>query len=105
MILKQTIITKEKSEFGDFVDGIYSVELELKDTLDTVRYAEDIDIHFEVDSEGRLSTKLYDKRDDVNFLIVNIPFYEATFNSTFIWNIYVSVDTVFQSLWFLSGFP
>ena len=26
------------------------------------------------DSEGQLRTKLYDKRDDFNFLIVNFPF-------------------------------
>jgi hypothetical protein len=29
---------------------------------------------FLIDSEGRLRTKLYDKRDDINFLIVNFPF-------------------------------
>jgi hypothetical protein len=26
-------------------------------------------------------------------------------SSTCIWSIYLSVDTIFQSLWFLSGFP
>ena len=31
-----------------------------------------IDLHLEVDSEGRLRTKLNDKRDDFNFPIVNI---------------------------------
>jgi hypothetical protein len=28
----------------------------------------------EIDSEGRLRTKLYDKTDDFNFPIVNVPF-------------------------------
>jgi hypothetical protein len=32
-----------------------------------------LDIHFEIDSGGRLRTKLYDKRDDFNFLIVKFP--------------------------------
>jgi hypothetical protein len=27
-----------------------------------------------IDSEGRLRTKLYDEREDFNFLIVNFPF-------------------------------
>jgi hypothetical protein len=31
-------------------------------------------IHPDIDSEGRLRTKLYDKRDDLNFPIVNFPF-------------------------------
>ena len=33
-----------------------------------------VDIHLEIDSEDRLRTKLYVKRDDFNFLIVNFPF-------------------------------
>jgi hypothetical protein len=33
-----------------------------------------LDLHLEIDSEGRLRTKLYDKRDDLNFPIVNFPF-------------------------------
>jgi len=33
-----------------------------------------LDLHLEIDSEERLRTKLYDKRDDFNFAIVNFPF-------------------------------
>ena len=32
-----------------------------------------LDPHLEIDSEGWLRTKLYDKRDDFNFPIVNFP--------------------------------
>ena len=31
-------------------------------------------LQLEIDSEGMLRTKLYDKRDNFNFLIVNFPF-------------------------------
>ena len=31
-------------------------------------------LHLEIDNEGRIRTKLYDHRDDFNFLIVNFPF-------------------------------
>ena len=55
--------------FGDFVDRIYPIEPEIKDTTDTDRFASYLDIHLEIDSEGRLRTKLYDKRDDFKFLI------------------------------------
>jgi hypothetical protein len=38
----------------------------------TYRSASYLVLHLEI--EERLSTKLYDKRDDLNFPIVNIPF-------------------------------
>jgi hypothetical protein len=33
-----------------------------------------LDLHIEIKSDRRLRTKLYDKRDDFNFLIVDFPF-------------------------------
>ena len=33
-------------------------------------FASYLDLHLESDSEGRLRMKLYDKRDDFNFLIL-----------------------------------
>jgi hypothetical protein len=56
-----------KIRFGDFVDRIYPIELEIKDTTDTDRSASYLDLHLEIDSDGLLRTKLYDKRDDFNF--------------------------------------
>jgi len=50
------------SRFGDFVDHIYPIELEIKDITDTDRYASYLDLHLEIDSQGQLRTKLYDKR-------------------------------------------
>ena len=38
------------------------------------RKASYIDLHLEIDSEGRLRTKLYEKRDHYNFPILNFPF-------------------------------
>ena len=49
------------------------------------------------DSEGRLRTKLYDKRYDFNFPIVNFPFICN--------NIPAAPGLYFQSLWFMSRFP
>ena len=68
------VLSLNNSRFGDFVDGIYPIELEIKDTTDTDMSASYLDLHLDVDSEGQLRTKLYDKRDDVNFPIVNFPF-------------------------------
>ena len=46
------------------------MELEIKDATDTNRTASYLDLHFEIDSEGRFTSKLYDKRDDFNFPVV-----------------------------------
>ena len=73
------VLSLNNSRFGDFVDRIYPIELEIRDTTDTDRSASYLDLHLESDSEGRLRTKLYDKRDDFNFPIVNFPLYVATF--------------------------
>jgi hypothetical protein len=62
------------SRFGDFVDRIYPIELEIKDTTYADRADSYLDEHLEIDSEGRLRTKLHDKRYDFNFPIVSIPF-------------------------------
>jgi hypothetical protein len=68
------VLSLNNSRFGDFVDRIYPIKLEIMDTKDTDRPASYLDLHHEIDSEGRLRTKLYDKRDDFNFPIVNVPF-------------------------------
>jgi hypothetical protein len=49
-------------------------EPEIKDTTNTDRSASYLDLHLEIDNEGRLRTKHCDNRDDFNFPIVNFPF-------------------------------
>jgi hypothetical protein len=61
------ILSLYNSRFDDFVHRIYPIELEIKDTTYTDRSASYLDLHLEIDSKGRLRTKLYDKRDDFNF--------------------------------------
>jgi hypothetical protein len=68
------VISLNSSWFGDFVDRTYPIELDVKDTTDTDRSASYLDLHLEIDSERRLRTKHYDKRDDFKFPIVNFPF-------------------------------
>jgi hypothetical protein len=73
------VLSLNNSRFGDFVDRIYPIEFELKNTTDTDRSASYIDLHLEIDSRGRLRRKLYDKRDDFNVPIVNFPFICSNF--------------------------
>jgi hypothetical protein len=84
------VLSLNNSRFGDFVDRIYPIELEIKDTIDTDRSASYLDIHLEFDSEGRLRTKLYDKRDDFNFPIVNFPFICSNIPAPPAYGVYIS---------------
>ena len=74
------------SRFGDFVDRIYPIELEIKDTTD----ASYLDLHLEIDSKGRLRTKLYNKRDYFNLPIVNFPLICSNIPAAPAYGVYIS---------------
>jgi hypothetical protein len=84
------VLSLTNSRFGDFVDRIYSIELEIKDTTDKDTSASYLDQHLEIDSEGWLRTKLYDKRDDFNFSIVNFPFICSNIPAAPAYGVYIS---------------
>jgi hypothetical protein len=84
------VLPLNNSRFGDFVDRIYPTELEIKDTTYTDRSASYLDLHLEIDSEGRLRTILYDKRDDFNFPIVNFPFICSNIPAAPAYGVYIS---------------
>ena len=68
------VLSLNNTRFGDFVDRVYPIELEIRDTTDTDRSASYLDLHLDIDNEELLRTTLYDKRDTFNFPIVNFPF-------------------------------
>ena len=68
------VFSLNNSRFVDFVDRIYPIELEIKDTTDTDRSASYLDLHLDINSKWWLRMKIYDTRDDFNFSIVNFPF-------------------------------
>ena len=83
-------ISLNNSRFGDFVDCIYLIDLETKDTIDTDRSASCLDLHIEIDSEGWLRTKIYDKRDYFNVPIVNFPFICSNIPAAPVSGVYIS---------------
>ena len=84
------VLSLINSRFGDFVDRIYPIELEIKDPTDTDRSALCLDPHLEIDSEWRLRTKLYDKRYYFNFPIVNFPFIFSNIPAAPAYGVYIS---------------
>ena len=43
------------------------------ETTDTASSTSFLDLYLEFDDSGQISTKMYDKRDDFNFKIINFP--------------------------------
>jgi len=66
------------------------VELAVKYTTDSPNSAFYLDIYLEHDINGTLTIKLYDKRDDFNFSIVNYPFLNSNIPSSPAYGDYMS---------------
>ena len=77
------------SMFCDFVDRIYPIEIEIMNTKNTARSASYLDLHLEINSEGRLRTKLYDKKEDFNFPIGTFPFICSNISAAPAYGVYI----------------
>ena len=87
------------SKLGDFADRIYSIELEIKVTTDTAMSVSYIDLHLEIDNEGRIRTKLYDY---FNCSIVNSPFICSNIPAPLAYGVYISqLIRYFRASWFI----
>ena len=69
---------------------IYPDELEIKDTTESDRCASYLEILLNIGSNGRLTTTLYDKRDDVDCAIANFPFLCSNVPLSPAYGVYVS---------------
>jgi hypothetical protein len=67
-------------------------KLEVKETTDTASSASFLDIYFEFDDSGQLSTKIYDKRDDFNFKFSKYVQQYTSFSC--IWCLHLAIDSI-----------
>ena len=61
-----------------YVDSIYTGELKIKDTIESVLSVSYLDSSLKRDMGDNLRTKFYDKRDDFNLSIVNCPYLSSS---------------------------
>ena len=66
------------------------LELEIKDITDTARCASYLDLYLKIDSNCRLRTKLYNKRNYFDFPIVNFPFISRNISATHVYGVFIS---------------
>ena len=84
------VLSINNHNFHNYVHLIYPEELDIKDTTESDRSASYLDILLNIDSNGRLTTTLYDKRDDFNFAIVNFPFLCSNIPLSPAYGVYIS---------------
>ena len=76
------LIVFNNKKFGDYVKEIYPSQLTVEKANTSDDLANYLDLTFIIESNNRLYTKLYDKRDDFNFHIVNFHSFRATIDFT-----------------------
>ena len=83
------VLSLKNTKIAEYLEFIYSRELEIKETTETATSSSYLDCYLYIDN-GKLTTRLYDKRDDFNFPIVNFPFLSSNIPSAPAYGIYVS---------------
>ena len=83
------VLSLNYTKFVEYLDFIYPRELEIKETTETAASSSYLDCYLYIDS-GKLTTRLFDKRDDFNFPIVKFSFLNINILSAPAYGVYVS---------------
>ena len=86
------LIVFNNKKFLDYLKEIYPShgQLTVEKANKSDHLADYLDLTFIIDSGGKLSTRLYDKRDDFDFHIVNFPFFSSNIPSGPSYGVYIS---------------
>ena len=84
------LIVFNKKKFMDYLKEVYLSQLTAEEPNESDHLANYLDLRFMVDSGGKLSTRLYDKRDDFDFYIVNFQFLSSNIPSGPSYGVYIS---------------
>ena len=84
------VLSLNNKKFIDYVHLIYPSELEIKDTTDSSTSVAYLYIFLRRNQQGQLFTKLYDKRDEFNIPVVNVPFMEINIPASPTYGVYMS---------------
>ena len=83
------LIVFNNKMFLHYLKEIYPSELTVEKANKSDHLADYLDLTFIIDSGGKLSTRLYDKRDDFDFHIVNFPFLSSNIPSGPSYGVYI----------------
>ena len=84
------LIVFNNKKFLDYLKEIYPSQLTVEKANKSDHLADYLDLTFIINSGGKLSTRLYDKRDDFDFHIVNFPYLSSNIPSGPCYDVYIS---------------
>ena len=84
------LISFNNKRFKEFISDIYPKELTISETTESTSVASYLDLLFTRDKSNNITTKLYDKRDEFGFHIVNFPFMSSNIPSAPAYGVYAS---------------
>ena len=84
------LLVFNNKKFLDYLKEIYPSQLTVEKANKSDHLADYLDLTFIIDSGGKLSTRLYDKRDDFDFHIVNFPYLSSNIPSGPSYGVYIS---------------
>ena len=84
------LVVFNNKKFSDYLKEIlYPSDLTVEKANKSNHLADYLEITFITDSGGKLSKRLYDKRDDFDFYIVNFPFLSSNIPSGPLYGVYI----------------
>jgi hypothetical protein len=83
------VLSINNNQFQSHADSINPNELENRDTTESPTSASYLDILLKLDTNAKITTQLYDKRDDFNFSI-NFPYLCSNIPASPAYGVYIS---------------
>ena len=84
------VLSINNPEFENYLGQMYPVELEIKDTTESNTSASYLDLLLSIGRDSQLHTSIYDKRDDFNFHITNVPFLSSNIPTSPAYGVFIS---------------
>ena len=84
------VLSINNKDISSYLDIIYPPELEINETTESPISASYLDLYLKFDKQGKLTTRIYDKRDDFNFPIDNFPFLSSNIPTSPSYCVFVS---------------
>jgi hypothetical protein len=91
------VLSINNLNFHNYVHLIYPDELEIKNTTESHKSASYLDSLLNIYADGRLTTLLYDKRDDFDFAIVSFSFLQQHTTFTCLSCVHLRADLIRKS--------
>ena len=93
------VLSINNPDFENYLGQMYPTELEIKDTAESNTSASYLDLLLSIENDGLLRTSLYDKRDDFNFPITNVPFLSSNIPSSPAYGVFISQLIRYARAW------